>query len=449
MRYRSHWLTRVSPPQVLLVGFLSIILLGTMLLSLPFAVQEGQSISFMDALFTATSATCVTGLVVVDTGTTFSLFGELVIYLLIQLGGLGFMTFSTLFAIALKRKISHRERLLLQEAFNQDSSEGIIRLIQNVMIYSFVIQAVGAVLLTAAWAEQMGPGRAFYYAVFHSASLFNNAGFDLFGSISGPFSGFTSMVDDYVVNVVAMLLVVLGGVGFFVLADLLEFKKRHKLTLHTKVVLFTTGMLIAIGALLLFIFEYNRTLGPLTFMDKIATAFFQAVVPRTAGVNTVDVSQMVQASQFLIIMLMFIGAAPGSTGGGIKVTSFATMLGAVWSMLRGRDEVVLFHYHIARERVYKAITVTFVSLTAVLFIAMLLSITEGNHSFLAILFETTSAFSTVGLTLGLTTELTVYGKIIICVTMFIGRLGPLTLAYMITKEDRPTKIRHPEGKIII
>jgi trk system potassium uptake protein TrkH len=449
MRVQSHWLTKVSPPKVLLFGFLGIILIGSLLLSLPLAVQEGKTVSFLDALFTATSATCVTGLVVVDTGTTYSIFGQVVILLLIQVGGLGFMTFSTLFAIALKRKISHRERLLLQEAFNQDSSEGIVRLIKNVMIYSFLIEAVGAVLLTGAWAGQMGASQALYFAVFHSVSLFNNAGFDLFGQITGPFSGFTSMVDDYFVNFISMALVILGAIGFFVLADFVEFRQRRRLTLHSKVVLVTTGALIIVGTIILFLFEFNRTLAPLTMFDKFVTSFFQAVVPRTAGVSTVDISQMVQASQFLIIMLMFIGAAPGSAGGGIKVTAFATMIGAVWSMIRGREEVVLFQFEIARERVYKAITVTFVSLTAILLISMILSLTEGNHPFLMILFETTSAFSTVGLSMGLTVDLSIIGKILICITMFIGRLGPLTLAYMLTPIDRPVKVRHPEGKIII
>jgi trk system potassium uptake protein TrkH len=232
---------------------------------------------------------------------------------------------------------------------------------------------------------------------------------------------------------------------------LAEFRKRRRLTLHSKVVLFTTGWLILVGFVLLILFEFQnaRTIGDLTFFEKLDASFFQSVVPRTAGVSTLDISQMVQASQFLLIMLMFVGAAPGSTGGGIKVTTFATMIGAVVAMLRGRDQVVMFHYQIARERVYKAITVTFVSLSSILIGSMILSITEPSQTFLPILFEVTSAFATVGLTLGVTPELTVAGKIIISVIMFIGRLGPLSLAYMLTTDQRPNKQFYPEGKIII
>jgi trk system potassium uptake protein TrkH len=202
---------------------------------------------------------------------------------------------------------------------------------------------------------------------------------------------------------------------------------------------------------MLFIFEFAnmRTMGSLSFVDKLHASFFQAVIPRTAGVNTIDISQMVQASQFLMIMLMFIGAAPGSTGGGVKVTSFATMIGAVVALMRGKEEVTMFHYHIARERVYKAVTVTFVSLTMILLIAMFLSMVEHKQPFLDILFETTSAFATVGLTLGVTPELSTVGKIIICATMYIGRLGPLTLTYWLTTDRRPVKRYYPEGKIII
>jgi len=451
MRYQSHWLSRVSPPQVLIFGFLAIIFIGSILLWLPIAHQDGINVSYMDALFTATSATCVTGLVVVDTGTTYSVFGQLIILVLIQIGGLGFMTFSTLFAIALKRRISHQERLLLQEAFNQDTSEGIVRLIQKVVLYAFVIEAVGVVLFTAAWAGEMGPTRALYFAIFHSVSLFNNAGFDLFGQISGPFSGFTSMVHDHFITLVSGALVILGGIGFLVISELLDYRQRRKVSLHTKVVLYTTGWLILAGMVLLFLFEYTnmRTMGTLSLVDKLHASFFQAVIPRTAGVNTIDVSQMVQASQFLMIMLMFIGAAPGSTGGGVKVTSFATMIGAVLAMMRGKEEVIMFRYHIARERVYKAITVTFVSLTLVLLVAMALSLIEYKQPFLSILFETTSAFATVGLSLGVTPELSLVGKIIISVMMFIGRLGPLTLTYWLTTEQRPVKRYYPEGKIII
>ncbi|UQZ33278.1 Trk family potassium uptake protein [Paenibacillus sp. PK3_47] len=437
---------KLSPPQILVAGFAAVILIGTLLLMLPVSSVSGLPMRFTDALFTATSATCVTGLVVVDTGTYFSTFGQTVILLLIQIGGLGFMTMATLFALLLRRKISLRDRLILQEAMNQSSIEGIVRLIRKVLLYSLVIEAGAASVLTLRWAFDMPFGRALYYGVFHAVSMFNNAGFDLFGE----YRSLTGYVSDPVVNLVVLFLIVSGGIGFIVMSDLVDYRKKRRLLLHTKVVLSMTAALLLTGTAVIFIFEFTnpRTLGALDLGGKLWAAFFQSATPRTAGANTVDIAGLRQATQFFIIILMFIGASPGSTGGGIKTTTFTLMVGAVISMLRGREDIVLFRYRLAQERVFKALTIALLALLLIVTVSMVLSTTE-QRPFLMILFETTSAFATVGLSMGLTPELTEIGKVLLCLTMFAGRLGLLTLAFALGPKQGKPLYKYPEGKMII
>ncbi|MBB6678318.1 TrkH family potassium uptake protein [Cohnella lubricantis] len=429
-----------------MIGFALIIFIGSQLLALPAASSTGTRTAWIDALFTATSATCVTGLVTLDTGTHYSTFGQIVILLLIQIGGLGFMTMATLFAFFLKRRISLKERLILQESLNQSSIEGIVRLVRRVVFYALSIEAAGAILFTCRFLYDMSPGRAAYFGVFHAISFFNNAGFDLMGN----FSGLTGYVGDPFVNIVTMLLIILGGLGFIVLSDLTDLRRSRRLSLHSKVVLGMTGILILFGAFVVFIFEYSNayTMGNLGLGEKILAAFLQSVSPRTAGVNTLDLASLRQATQFFLVVLMFIGASPGSTGGGIKTTTYAALLGAVYAMIRGKEDVVLFRYRLSQERVYKALTVTLMALALVMIATMILSATE-DHQFLEILFEVTSAFGTVGLSMGLTLQLTLAGKIIIILLMFIGRLGPLTMGYALGPKPGRVLYRHAEGKIII
>lgn len=437
---------RFSPPQILVLGFAAIIFVGALLLMLPISSTTGESLPFVDALFTATSATCVTGLIVVDTGTYYSTFGQVVIMLLIQTGGLGFMTVATLFSLVFKRRISLKDRLLLQEAMNQNTMEGIVRLIRKVLIYSLVIESSAALIYTIRWSFDMPFGRALYFGIFHGVSMFNNAGFDLFGH----YQSLTRYVGDPIVNLVTMFLIVSGGLGFIVLSDLVDFRKHRKLSLHSKVVLTMTASLILIGALVIYVFEFTNpgTFSSLSWGEKIWASFFQSVSPRTAGANTVDLGLLRQATQFFMVILMFIGASPSSTGGGIKTTTFMILVGAVISMIRGRSDLVLFRYRLTQDRIFKAVTLTMLSLFLVIAVSMVLSTTE-SASFLSILFETTSAFGTVGLTVGLTGKLTVIGKFIISFTMFAGRLGPLTMAYALGPKKGKELYRHPEGKIII
>lgn len=439
-----------TPPQILVVGFLLIILVGTCLLKLPIALNPGLSISWMDAFFTATSATCVTGLVVVDTSIHFSGVGQAIILILIQVGGLGFMTMAALFFFVLKKRITLKERLLLQESMKQASIEGVVRLIRRVLLFSITIECVAAVVFAIRWSVDFGWQQATWFGVFHAISLFNNAGFDIFGQVSGPFSSLILYKNDWLVNLISMVLIVLGGLGFIVLSEVLDYPKTKKLTLHSKVVISISLLLIVVGALVIFIFEYSngRTLQSEHIGDKILASFFQSVTARTAGAATMDFTGLRQATQFFIIMLMFVGASPGSTGGGIKTTSFMILMAAMVAMIRGKEEIIVFRHRLAKDRILKTITLTILALVVVIFFSMFLSTIEDKQ-FLAILFEVTSAFGTVGLSLGLTPHLSLVGKIVICITMFLGRLGPITLAYALQPKQEKELFRYPEGKITI
>ncbi len=433
------------PSQVLVLGFALVIFFGALLLTLPQATQNGLGLPFLNAVFTATSAVCVTGLVVVDTATTFTNFGQWVILLLIQVGGLGFMTFATLFAMILGRRITLKQRLLLQEALNQVSVEGIVRLVRSVLKISFAIEAIGALILTLRWQSDFGWSKALYYGIFHSVSAFNNAGFDLFGN----FSSLTAYVGDPVVNITIMLLIICGGLGFIVLADLLGPRKRYRL--HTKIVLQVSAALILIGAVVIFLMEFTnpKTLGPLPIGTKVLAAFFQSVSPRTAGFNTLNLAGMYDTTLLSMIVLMFIGASPGSTGGGIKTTTFIAMVLSVLSTYRSDPHVVLGGRTLPKDVIQKAWAITTSAAVLVFLIVSILSLTERTD-LLTVLFEVTSAFGTVGLSLGITPYLTDVGKMAIILTMFIGRVGPLTLAFVLSqKKNKKAHIKYPDERIMI
>lgn len=436
----------MTPSRVLVLGFAGLVLFGALLLTLPRSTQDGLGLPFLNAAFTATSAVCVTGLVVVDTATTFTLFGQWVILMLIQVGGLGFMTFATMFAMILGRKITLKERLLLQEALNQVTVEGIVRLMKSVLQISFAIEAMGAIILTIRWYPDFGWSKALYYGVFHSISAFNNAGFDLFGN----FSSLTAFVGDPFINITIMLLIICGGLGFVVLADLRAPQKKFRL--HTKIVLQVSGALILIGAVFIFIMEFSnpKTLGPLPMGTKILAAFFQSVSPRTAGFNTIDIANMYDTSLLSMIVLMFIGASPGSTGGGIKTTTFISILLSVLSTYRSDPHVTLEGRTIPKDVIQKAWAITTSAALLIFLILLILSHTE-NSDLLTVLFEVTSAFGTVGLSMGLTSHLSGIGKVALILTMFAGRVGPLTLAFVLSqkKNKQAAKIKYPDERIMI
>ncbi|OPY62745.1 TrkH family potassium uptake protein [Pelotomaculum terephthalicicum] len=436
---------RATPSQVLVVGFASLILTGAVLLTMPAAVRPGQEISFLTSLFTATSAVCVTGLVVVDTGTHWTTFGQVVILALIQVGGLGFMTMATFFAMLMGRRIGLRQRLIIQESLNQTNIAGIVRLAKYVLLFTFTTEFVFAILLAIRWSTDLGWRKGLWFGLFHSISSFNNAGFDLFGG----FKSLTGYTGDITVNLCITTLIILGGIGFSVIVDVLRHNKdfRH-LSLHTKMTLSVTGLLLVTGTLIIYFLEMDNTLKTLSPAGKALAAYFQAVTPRTAGYNTLDMGALRSATQFFIVILMFIGASPGSTGGGVKTTTIGALAIAVWSMAKGKENAEVFQRRIGPEQIYKSVAIILLATILVASVSLLLSITE-NADFLAVLFEATSAFGTVGLSMGLTPELTSAGRIIIMLTMFLGRVGLLTVIFALANKQRSTPLRYPEEKIMV
>jgi trk system potassium uptake protein TrkH len=432
-----------TPPQLLVLGFAAVILLGAILLTTPWAVQDGNG-QFLTSLFTSTSAVCVTGLVVVDTGTHWTLFGKIVILLLIQIGGLGIMSFATFFALLLGKKIQLRQRLLMQTALNKTSVEGIVDIFRYLIIFSFSIELIAALILALNWVPSMGWAKALWFGFFHAVSAFNNAGFDLFGN----FISLTGYSLDFVTNLVISTLIIIGGIGFVVLYEIYHYKETHSLSVHARIVLITTAILIAGGALLILGLEYNHSLQDLPFYGKILAAYFQSVSPRTAGFNTVDLNAMILPTQLLIIILMFIGGSPGSTAGGVKTSTFTLMWAAILSLLRGKKDTEIFRRRIPYNDVLTALSIIIMALTFIILIAWLLSFT--NHfDFIQLLFEATSALGTVGLSLGLTPQLDTWGRILIIITMFVGRLGPLTIGYALAHREKQVGISYPDGKVMI
>ena len=439
----SEW--RLTPYQILVLGFATLIFVGALLLMTPQASATGQSLSFIDALFTATSAVCVTGLVVVDTGTYFSLFGQLVIIFLIQAGGLGIVTMATLMALLMRRKINLRERLIMQEALNHMTVSGVVRMTQYIILVTLLIEFIGGTILAIRWYPELG-AQGIYFGYWHAVSSFCNAGFDLFGN----FGSVTRYVEDITVNLTISSLIILGGIGFTVIFDVWDNRRWKKFSLHTKLALVTTGFLLLFGTVVIFLLEINNpnTLQPLSMQGKLLGSYFQSVSTRTAGYNTVDIGQLHDATVFFMVILMFIGASPTSTGGGIKTTTFGVIIAAVWALITGKHDAELFKRRISQPLIYKAFSVILIAATLVIFVTMMMSITE-KASFLQILFEVVSAFGTVGLTTGITPTLTEQGKIWIILTMFAGRVGPVTLALALALRTKKGKVQYPEGKIII
>ena len=423
---------------------------GTLLLKLPLSAA-GDPLTFVDAFFTAMSAVCVTGLIVVDTPVDLSLFGQIVILLLIQVGGLGYMAVTTVVGVALGRQLTVQERLTLQEALNVQTMEGLARFTLTVLKMTLAFELVGAMLLTARWTGEFGLWRAAYYGLFHSVSAFNNAGFALFSDNLMRYRA------DWVVNLVITTLVIAGGLGFVVLTELKSARRLRRLSTHTRLVLMLTVGLTVAATGLIFIIERNnlRTLGSLSFADALLTSYFQAVIPRTAGFNTLDIGAMLPATLFVIMILMFIGAAPGGTGGGVKITTFSITLAVIWSMVRGSFEPTLLRRRIPPALVARAFSICLIGFLALNVIAGVLLVTEGRE-LLPTLFETTSAFGTVGLSTGeggapvsLAGRFSAVGKLLLAAAMFMGRVGPLTLAVALAHRRAGARIRYPEGKIMI
>lgn len=437
---------KLNPTQILLLGFIFTILFAAILLYLPFFHEPNVNITFTDALFTATSAITVTGLNVIDPGSTFNRWGEILLIILIQIGGLGFMTFAIWFFVLLGKKISLKQRLLMKENIGQISLEGIVKLALRLLWITMSVELLGALLLALGWHKTLGWSEAFYQGVFHAVSAFNNAGFSLFPD------NLMSSLSNPLVNIVIGSLIILGGIGFVVIIDVINkgfiFKK---LSLHSKVTLTTNLVLILFGLLFFFVIEFGNpnSLGVLSTGDKFLATFFQVIATRTAGFNTLDIAGLTQVTLFFFIIYMFIGASSGSTGGGIKVTSIAVIWVTVKSVLQGKEHATIYKKTLPNDLILRTMVVIILSITVVISSALILGITEQGTPFLVILFEAASAFGTVGLSMGLTTNLSEAGRWVIMVTMLIGRLGPLTFGFALAKRKQKEHFKYPEEKIMI
>ena len=447
-----------TPARVITLGFLSVIFLGTFFLCMPISHNSNEWYSFVDALFTATSSVCVTGLAVADTAIEYTLFGKIIILLLIQIGGLGFMTLTTSFFIILGKKINLQNRIFMQESVSEDNLKGVVRLAQRIVIYTFTFEGIGALLLSIQFIQDFGVGEGIFTAIFMSVSAFCNAGFDLMGVKFGAGTSLEAYATNPLVLLTIASLIVIGGIGFAVIADITGKKKNKRLRTHTKVVLFTTLALILVGTAMFLGFEYNNplTIGNMSFGDKLLNAIFQAITPRTAGFAALNQAVMTMPSTGLTMALMFIGASPASTGGGIKTTTFVIMLCYLWSNLRGERELVIGKKQVTESQIKKAVTIISLAVLVLFLSVSVITLAEtitGNTavSFEKILFECISAFATVGLSLGITSTLSVVSKLVLCLVMQIGRIGPVTIGLaLIAKSNKiHENIRYPHSDIML
>ena len=437
----------LSPTRVIALVFVAIILAGTCLLMLPVSSRSGESQSFLDALLTATSATCVTGLIPFDTGSGWSTFGHVVILCMIELGGLGFMSAASLFVFLLRRKVGLRQRMVMAQALSLNDMEGVVNLQKWVLGGSLSIQLVGAVVLMLRFLPQYGWGKAAWYGVFHSVSAFCNAGFDIFGTGNSLLEQNT----DPVVLITLMVLITVAGLGFFVWEELARVRKFRNFSVYTKLVLIATGALTLGGAVLFMILEWNNpgTFGNMSSGDKVLNAFFQSVTLRTAGFAAVDQAALTPAGKGLSLILMLIGGSSGSTAGGLKTVTFIVLLLFIWTRIRGKNTVTVFRRTIPEEKVMDAMTIAFIMIILAILGAILICGTSPVE-FTDALFETVSALATVGVTAGVTASLSIAARILIVIFMYFGRVGVLTISLGFLMGDKAEdRIRYANTNLLI
>ena len=444
----------ISTTHIILLSFLLVILIGSLLLFLPISTKSGTSVSYIDALFTATTATCVTGLTTLTTATTWSGFGQAVILILIQIGGLGTITVLTGFMIVMQKRIGMKDRQLIQAAFNLDTMSGLVRLVKKVIFGTFFAEGIGALLYMTVFVPEFGI-KGIWISIFNAVSAFCNAGMDVFSEDS-----LCRYATHPLINTITAFLIILGGLGFIVWWDVLkvckEFKRQkfkcfRRLTLHSKIVLFTTTALLFSGTVLILLFEYNNplTIGNASFFDKLQIAFFQSVTTRTAGFYTVSQENLTNASALFSLFLMFIGGSPVGTAGGIKTITIAVLTATALAAIRNKKEISLFGRNLAKETVYKTIAVLITSLFIVLTSSFLLCSVSGA-TLTDILYETVSAAATVGLTRNLTPFLNAWGKLIVIATMYLGRVGPISLAIAFNiKKETVNIIKNPTENVTV
>ena len=438
-RPNKGWLAGSSATQTICSSFLLVIAVGTLLLTLPISSRTGR-LGVIDAMFTATSATCVTGLIVRDTWSQFSLFGQVIILMLIQVGGLGLVTLTSFFALAARRRMGFRDLRLLGESVSADGLSKATEVLKIVIKLAAAFEAVGIVLLLFAFVPQFG-AEGVWVSVFTAISAFCNAGFDLFGRF-GAYSSLVPYVNNYYVQAVVMFMIMAGGLGFMVWVELAEYRKKRRLSLHAKVVLQFSVIFWVGGAVLLALLEWSnpRTMGGLSVPGKIMAALFQSVSTRTAGMNTIDLAACSPISKLLMSVLQFIGAAPGSTGGGVKVTPFAVLILTIRSVAQGRDDCVIGGHHIESKTVYRALTIIVIGAVAAFGSAVVVYYnTAETVSVIDCIFESCSAFGTVGLSVGVTGQLNTGAKLLYMACMFMGRVGPVSLAISLTAKPDDNK----------
>ncbi|WP_027628388.1 TrkH family potassium uptake protein [Ruminiclostridium cellobioparum] len=453
IKKKGYHLLGMAPSKLLVLSFAALIFTGAVLLTMPFSSKSGEWTPFINALFTATSASCITGLIIYDTFTYWSTIGQVIILCLIQVGALGIVTLATFFSILLRKKIGLKGMLLAQESINSFSYSEVLRLIRKIVTATLIVESAGALLLAISFVPKFGAFGA-YMGVFHSISAFCNAGFDITsGAVDGKFLSMVPFNSDPIIIYTISGLIILGGLGFSVWRDIWEFRKNKQLIFHTKLVLTITAALLISGTVFLFATEFNnpKTLGPMNFFEKINAAFFQSTSARTAGFNSINLADMKEISKVFTVFLMFVGAAPGSTGGGVKVTTMGVLIIAVFSQIKGSGDIVLFKRRIHQYTVNKAMSIAGLSGILVMLVTTVIVTMQSDFGVLDVLYETTSAFGTVGLSLGITPALSSFSKMLIILTMFLGRVGPLSFAVALTLKSsrRNSDVVYPEAKILV
>ena len=452
IRFKTFLSRHFSPARIFVLSFAGVIVTGAILLWFPFSATQGH-LRFVDALFTSTSAVCVTGLVVLDIGKDLTALGQVITIFLFQIGGLGIITFSTVFFVLMGRGISFKGREIVQSTFLHTPTKDFFVILKSVLWFTFVFEFLGTLSLFIRFSQDFPIGKALYQAVYHAISAFNNCGYSLFSDNLMGYQG------DPAVNLTIMGLLVIGGIGFIVQYEVFAILKgiQKRLSVHTKVVLITTTILILSGGFLFYIFERNHIIKDVPVMNKILVSFFQSVTPRTCGFNTVDIGLLTNATILLLLILMFIGASPGSTGGGVKTTSAALLVMLMWDRLKGSLDVNMFNRTIPREIVSRTISIIFASAFSIAIITSVLLIAgggnlppiESRHFFVEYIFDTVSAFGTVGLSMGITPKLNDIQKLAIILMMIAGRVGPLTLAFSLSRDTGKRGMTYAEEGVMV
>jgi len=452
LRIKNFFSRSLSPSRIFVLSFAAVILIGGILLWFPFSAPKGN-LRFVNALFTSTSSVCVTGLTVIDIGKDLTTLGQVITMFLFQIGGLGIITFSTVFFVLMGRGISFKGREIVQSTFLHTPRGDFIVIAKMVLWFTFITESLGALFLFIRFSMDFPPGTALYHAIYNAISAFNNCGYSLFSDNLMGYQG------DVIVNLTIMGLIVHGGIGFIVQYEILSWLRgaQKRLSVHSKIVLITTTLLILSGAFLFYLFERNHIIKDVPALTKILASFFQSVTPRTAGFNTVDIGLLTNATILLMIVLMFIGASPGSTGGGVKTTSAAILGLLMWNRLKGNEEVNVSNRTIPREIIGRTISIVFASAFSVAFIWSVLLITGGSsasplesrHFFVEYLFDTVSAFGTVGLSMGVTPKLNDIQKYALILMMFAGRVGPLTLAFSLSRSTGRKGLVYAEEGVMV